>query len=70
MTISLSEDQKIKILNSDNVYSVMQNILLREEKPHSGGLLINPLWPTQSSLPSIRICSKGQAKPDPSKTRR
>jgi len=32
MTISLSEDQKIKILNSDDVYSVMQNILLREEK--------------------------------------
>jgi DNA repair protein RadC len=32
MTISLSEDQKIKILNSDDVYSVLQNILLREEK--------------------------------------
>ena len=32
MTISLSEEQKIKILNSDDVYSVMQEILLREEK--------------------------------------
>jgi DNA repair protein RadC len=32
MTISLSEQQKIKILNSDDVYNVMQEILLREEK--------------------------------------
>ena len=32
MTISLSEEQRIKLLNSDDVYSVMQNILLREEK--------------------------------------
>jgi DNA repair protein RadC len=32
MTISLSEEQKIKILNSDDVYSIMQDVLLREEK--------------------------------------
>jgi DNA repair protein RadC len=32
MTISLSDEQKIKILNSDDVYNVMQEILLREEK--------------------------------------
>jgi DNA repair protein RadC len=32
MTIELTNEQKIKILNSDDVYSVMQEILLREEK--------------------------------------
>jgi len=32
MTIELSDEQKKKILNSDDVYSVMQEILLREEK--------------------------------------
>jgi DNA repair protein RadC len=32
MTISLTDEQKIKLLNSDDVYSVMQEILLREEK--------------------------------------
>lgn len=32
MTIDLTEEQKIKLLNSDDVYSVMQGILLREEK--------------------------------------
>lgn len=32
MTIKLTEEQKIKLLNSDDVYSVMQDILLREEK--------------------------------------
>ncbi|MBN1182762.1 MAG: JAB domain-containing protein [Bacteroidales bacterium] len=32
MTISLSEEQRVKLMNSDDVYSVMQNILLREEK--------------------------------------
>lgn len=32
MTIELTEEQKIKLLNSDDVYSVMQDILLREEK--------------------------------------
>jgi len=32
MNISLSEKEKIKLLNSADVYSVMQKILLREEK--------------------------------------
>ncbi|HEY9005792.1 MAG TPA: JAB domain-containing protein [Ohtaekwangia sp.] len=32
MTIKLSDEQRIKILNSDDLYAVMQNILLREEK--------------------------------------
>jgi DNA repair protein RadC len=32
MTIELTNEQKIKILNSDDVYSVMQEVLLREEK--------------------------------------
>ncbi len=32
MTIELSEKQKIKLLNSDDVYTVMQGILVREEK--------------------------------------
>ena len=31
MTIKLSAEQQIKHLNSDSVYSVMQEILLREE---------------------------------------
>lgn len=32
MNIKLSESQKIKILNSDDIYSVMQKVLLRENK--------------------------------------
>ena len=32
MTIELTDEQKIKLLNSDDVFSVMQDILLREEK--------------------------------------
>lgn len=32
MTIDLTEAQKIKILNSYDVYRVMQEILLREQK--------------------------------------
>jgi DNA repair protein RadC len=32
MTIELTEEQKIKLLNSDDVFTVMQDILLREEK--------------------------------------
>lgn len=32
MTIQLSEEQKIKIINSVSVYNVMQEILLREEE--------------------------------------
>ena len=32
MTIELSEEQKIKLINSDDVFKVMQEILLREEK--------------------------------------
>lgn len=32
MTIELTDQQKIKLLNSDDVYRVMQEILLREEK--------------------------------------
>jgi DNA repair protein RadC len=32
MTIELTDEQKIKLINSDDVYSVMQEILLREEK--------------------------------------
>ena len=32
MHIKLTELQKIKILNSDDIYSVMQNVLLRENK--------------------------------------
>ena len=32
MTIELSDQQKIKLLNSNDIYSVMQEILLREEK--------------------------------------
>ena len=47
MTISLSEQQKIKILNSDDVYNVMQEILLREEKPHSGGLFVETTKTTE-----------------------
>src|SRR6266550_905671 len=32
MTIRLTKEQKIKVLNSDDVYKVMQQILLRENK--------------------------------------
>lgn len=32
MNVRLSKDQKVKILNSDDVYSIMQQILLRENK--------------------------------------
>lgn len=32
MTIQLSEQQKIKILNAEDVYKVMKEVLLREEK--------------------------------------
>ncbi|WP_045461572.1 JAB domain-containing protein [Sporocytophaga myxococcoides] len=32
MNVKLSEEQKIKLLNSDDVYSIMQEILLREKK--------------------------------------
>ncbi len=32
MTIELSDKQKIKILNSEDIYRIMQDILLREEK--------------------------------------
>ncbi len=32
MNVRLSKEQKIKILNSDDVYSIMQQILLRENK--------------------------------------
>ncbi|WP_127022006.1 JAB domain-containing protein [Flagellimonas beolgyonensis] len=32
MDIKLTEAQKIKILNSDDIYSIMQRILLREDK--------------------------------------
>ena len=32
MNINLSDDEKIKILNGDDLYGIMQKILLREEK--------------------------------------
>ena len=32
MTVQLTEEQKKKLLNADDVYSVMQEVLLREEK--------------------------------------
>lgn len=32
MNVRLSKEQKVKILNSDDVYSIMQQILLRENK--------------------------------------
>lgn len=32
MNVRLNKDQKIKVLNSDDVYSIMQQILLRENK--------------------------------------
>lgn len=32
MNINLSEEEKIKILNGDDLYGIMQKILLREEK--------------------------------------
>lgn len=32
MNINLSEEEKIKILNGDDLYGIMQRILLREEK--------------------------------------
>lgn len=32
MTIQLTDEQRIKLLNSDDVFNVMQDILLREEK--------------------------------------
>ncbi len=32
MTIELTEEQKIKLLNSDDVYRVLRDILFREEK--------------------------------------
>ena len=32
MNVRLTDDQKIKILNSDDLYKVMQQILLRENK--------------------------------------
>lgn len=36
MDIKLSNDEKIKILNSDDIYGIMQRILLREEKIDQG----------------------------------
>ncbi|GHE73141.1 hypothetical protein GCM10011340_32090 [Roseivirga thermotolerans] len=32
MNVRLSQEQRIKLLNSDAVYSIMQQILLRENK--------------------------------------
>ena len=32
MTIKLTDKQKIKILNSDDIFNIMRDILLREEK--------------------------------------
>ena len=32
MTIELTEEQKVKLINSDDIYAVMQPILLRENK--------------------------------------
>ena len=32
MNIALSEAERIKILNSDDIYEIMQRILLREDK--------------------------------------
>ena len=32
MNVRLNRDQKVKVLNSDDVYSIMQQILLRENK--------------------------------------
>jgi DNA repair protein RadC len=32
MDIKLTEDERIKILNSDDIYGIMQHILLRENK--------------------------------------
>lgn len=32
MDIKLTEKEKIKILNSDDIYGIMQRILLREDK--------------------------------------
>jgi len=32
MDIDLTENEKIKILNSDDIYGIMQKILLREGK--------------------------------------
>ena len=32
MDIDLTEAEKIKILNSDDIYGIMQKILLREDK--------------------------------------
>lgn len=32
MTVPLSDDKKIKIINSDDIYKIMQDVLLRENK--------------------------------------
>ena len=32
MNVNLSEEEKIKILNSDDLYKIMQQVLLRENK--------------------------------------
>ena len=32
MNVRLSKDQKIKVLNADDLYSIMQRILMRENK--------------------------------------
>lgn len=32
MNISLGESERIKILNSDDIYSILQRILLREDR--------------------------------------
>jgi len=36
MNVRLTKDQKIKIVNSDDIYSIMQQILLRENKIRRG----------------------------------
>ncbi len=32
MNINISEEEKIKVLNGDNLYGIMQRILLRADK--------------------------------------
>jgi len=37
MNVKLTPQQKIKLLNTDDIFSVMQKILLRENKNLSSG---------------------------------
>ena len=39
MNVKLEDSEKIKVLNSDDLYGIMQRVLLREEKIDQDGSL-------------------------------